>query len=948
MTQTLRRSVPANCPSGRPPQRAGILLAGALACLVAGCGALGIEPPSLARNSFASDWQAHGDRTWLGARHWANRLQDWRIADGAAECVETRPRFGMRTLHLLTHRLVERDEGSFRATVRIDAPAGDRAGSAAGLLIGAGGEAIDYRLTSQVHGTAAEDGGWVALVEADGRVRVRDFSTPVGGQGGQWTMKTGHDLSSYAEIPGVVGAGEGWGSAGPRAIDLEVIGAAYDGRRTLTIRSRDAATGALLASLQVGEVPADILEGAVALVSHRGPEDATEGYRFTDWRLDGELVAVDESRAFGPIAFVHYTVDERADGTGARLSLTAQSVPLGESDARTALLELADERGRFKPAASAVFDAPSATFHFAVEGVDPDQETPFRVRYVPLDGDGEPDTTGTFDYHGKVAATPADGDMTIALLSCQKSFTGGLKWNENGLWFPHAEVRDHVAAHEPDLLYFAGDQIYEGDLTPAIRVPEEDAILDYLHKWYRHGWSFGELTRRLPAVVVTDDHDVYHGNIWGNEGVRMEAEGVSRQDRGGYVMEPSFVNTVHRTQVAHLPPPADPSPLGVGITRYHTTLRWGGGSFAILADRMDKSPPAVLVPDGEVKNGWFQKEGFDPAEEADVPGARLLGKSQLAMLDEWGDDWGGDVWFKACLSQSPFANVATIPMDAKSGSVIPSLKVPMPGEYILGDKRAADTDSNGWPQSGRNEAVRRLRRAGAFHLTGDQHLGSTLRYGVDEFDDAGFVLSSPAVANTWPRRWYPNPDDRAPGGGIGPDAPLYTGRYLDGFGNRMTVHGIANPSQNGVEPARLHSRAPGYGIARVNRAARTVTLEAWERHMDPSGSGATPYPGWPVVVSLDDGDGRTPAGWLPDIGWDGRAVVQVVREAAGDRPAETVWTRAIDVEGRWSPAVFDADASYTLRMGPDGPAEDGAWPFERTGLRPTPERGVALFEIDLR
>ena len=80
------------------------------------------------------------------------------------------------------------------------------------------------------------------------------------------------------------------------------------------------------------------------------------------------------------------------------------------------------------------------------------------------------------------------------------------------------------------------------------------------------------------------------------------------------------------------------------------------------------------------------------------------------------------------------------------------------------------------------------------------------------------------------------------------------GRVLDGFGNRMTVLAVANPRRSGVEPARLHDRGPGYGVARVRRtesAGVELTLENWPRHVDPTAPGAGPYEGWPVVVPLD-------------------------------------------------------------------------------------------------
>lgn len=820
----------------------------------AACGPLAIEPPVRPEAGFESDWDETHDRVWISENTWANRLQDWRLVDGALECVEARPRFGMRTLHLLTQRVGGAGEGSFRTAVLVDAEEGERAGSAAGFLVGAGGAHVDPRLTTQVHGTSAEDGGFLALLGADGRVELRSFEESVKGGGkSQWAMTAQRDLGDFVALEGAALEGQGFGEGGPRPVRLDLVGARYDGRRTLTLTARDAATGDVLSTAFLDGAPESAFDGAVALVSHRGPAGAEGGYRFRDWTLLGDLVLATPEMGFGPVLFVHYTVDEEVGpGTG-RLRLTAQAGPLGDEDSRVATLELQDERGRFLQVAAAPFTPESCTFHFEVENVATDRDVPFRVRYAPLRRDG---TRGTESvYEGLVAAAPEQDEVTIGVLSCQKSYTGSLRWNESGLWFPHADVAEHVAAHEPDLLYFAGDQIYEGDLTPAIRSPHEAALGDYLTKWFRHGWSFGELTRRLPTVVVTDDHDVYHGNIWGNAGVREEGEGLSRQDRGGYVMSPEFVNAVHRTQVAHLPETRAEGPLAGGITPYHTVLRWGGGSFAILADRMYKSSPAVTVTAGDVKNGWARAEGFDAAAEADVPGARLLGADQLAMLEAWGHATRGDLWFRACLSQTPFANVATIPRDATSGSVIPSLEVPLPGAYIRGDKRAADMDSNGWPQSGRDAAVRALRAAGAFHLAGDQHLGSTLRYGVDGFDDAGVVLASPAVANTWPRRWYPDPGERQPGGAfeVGEESPL--GRFFDGFGNRMTVLAVANPSRGGVEPARLHDRGPGYGVARLRRRAEggaELVLENWPRHVDPAAEGAQPYPGWPVTVELGD------------------------------------------------------------------------------------------------
>ena len=200
-------------------------------------------------------------------------------------------------------------------------------------------------------------------------------------------------------------------------------------------------------------------------------------------------------------------------------------------------------------------------------------------------------------------------------------------------------------------------------------------------------------------------------------------------------------------------------------------------------------------------------------------------------------------WMKAVISQTIFANVATLPRGTLSGAVTPTLKVMAPGEYAEGELRVQDHDSNGWPQSGRNKALRAMRKGFAIHIAGDQHLGSTIQYGIDTFRDAGWALCVPSVANIWPRRWFP-PE---PGGNHEEGTPRNTGDYLDGFGNKMTVHAVSNPTANGIEPTAIHHRAPGYGIVTLDRDTREITFANWPRWVDPSEPDATPYPGWPIT-----------------------------------------------------------------------------------------------------
>jgi len=138
----------------------------------------------------------------------------------------------------------------------------------------------------------------------------------------------------------------------------------------------------------------------------------------------------------------------------------------------------------------------------------------------------------------------------------------------------------------------------------------------------------------------------------------------------------------------------------------------------------------------------------------------------------------------------------------------------------------ADLDSNGWPQSGRNRALRAM--GNAVHIAGDQHLASLIRHGIDEHDDGPWSFCVPSIANFYPRMWKPP----------GPASPL--GQHRDGFGNRVTVHAVANPRKTGNE---LHDGMPGYGIIRFHKRKGEVTFECWSRKGDQ-------YEGWPRTVKV--------------------------------------------------------------------------------------------------
>lgn len=851
------------------------------------------------------------ERPWVGPGFHGNRLQDWRLAGGRIECRQSAAAKPNRVLHALTTSVGSGGE-SLVLTVRlgtVDAGPLPGAGAWGGFLVGAGSPQIDHRLTALVHHRPAEDGGMIAAVDGDGRAVFIDFETNE--KAGGWGVTGALAPNECRPLDGQVQSGAGFGAARPDAVLLELDATRGDVGYQVTLIARDAADGRELSRAVLAGVPPARIDGSVAVVSHRGPEGSKNGFWFDDLAARGDAVQAHPERGFGPFWTAQYTVSRGV------LKMTAQLPPLGDGFDGEGALEFREAGGEWRPAGGAALRRPSNTMHWRIEGWGSEAwqrsgRLAYRLR-VTLPSRGE------HVFEGAIRAEP-EGDVVLAAFTGNKHFTGGIRWNHGGVWFPHAELVAAVAHHDPDLLFFSGDQIYEGDLTGAQRRPLDQAMLDYHDKWLRWCWAFQDLVRERPTICIPDDHDVYHGNLWGAGG--RAAKG---QDDGGYTMPAEFVRMVEETQTSHLPDPYDPTPVEQGIGVYYTDLRYGGISFAILEDRKFKSSATPTVPEGKVVNGWFQNPKFDPRAMADVDGAVLMGERQLAFLEDWAGDWSEGAWMKVALSQTIFANVATIPGKATSGSVLPGLKMPEPGEYPTGYKLAADTDSNGWPQTGRNRALRALRKAFAFHVAGDQHLGSFIRYGVDAYDDAGYALCVPSIANTWPRRWFPP----APGEGRKPEEPAYTGRYRDGFGNRITVHAVSNPVRSYREPTALHDRVPGYGIVRFRRATRRIEVECWPRWSDPSQPNAEQYPGWPVTVRQGEGYAREPLGHLVPIEVRGLAepVVQLVHEPTG----EVVYTRRLEGTSFKAP-VFD-EGPHTLRVG-DG--EPDGW-IELTGLELAPE-----------
>ena len=798
---------------------------------------------------FQSTWQSEPDRVWLGPDYWANPLQDWRLAGGRIECIKAAPD---RNVHLLTHQLGSQP-GALAMSVRIGRAGGENLAAGRGSFgfrIGIMGPLRDYR-NSLIGGSGLDAGA-----TADGGLFIGDLK---GARPGAVDL-SGEEVELRL-------------TAQPDGDHVRVILAAHQG-----------GSGKLLAEVSRADLSADRLTGNLALVANFGTAPGAPGqaqakakaqaktkaqtnalgrgagmFWFADWRVSGTKVELHPDRGFGPILFSQYTLSRGV------LKLTAQMPPIGARDSQTVRLQVA--RGQtWTTLAEEPIHPETRTATFRLEKWDDTQDVAYRLAYTMT-------AAGEHYWSGTIRRDPVDQPViTVADVSCN-THAG----------FPNSAFVDAMATLNPDLIAFVGDQFYESSGGyGTVRSPLDVATLDYLRKWYLHGWTWRGLTRDRPSVAIPDDHDVYHGNIWGEAGGAQ----ATTQEAGGYEMPPAWVNVVNRTQTAHHPDPFDPTPIKQGISVFYGPLCYGRISFAVIADRQFKSGPEGKVPATGSRGDHVLDEHFDP-RTADRPGLELLGERQMRFLRDWAADWRG-AEMKAVISQTVFVAMAT----THGGN-----------REVL----RADYDANGWPQTPRNAALREIRKAFALHIAGDQHLPAVVHYGVDAPKDAGVAFAGPAMNVGYPRWWEP----RVPGKNRTPGAPENMGDFVDHFGNPMTVLAVANGA---IKPRptlleQLHDRASGLALVRFDKQRRTITLECWPFLADVTQPN-TQFPGWPVTVGQLDNYARKPQAHLPRLEISGidQPVVQVIEEPSG----AIVYT--LRIAGRsFQPHVFAA-GRYTVKV----------------------------------
>lgn len=395
-------------------------------------------------------------------------------------------------------------------------------------------------------------------------------------------------------------------------------------------------------------------------------------------------------------------------------------------------------------------------------------------------------------FEGLIRKDPINkAEIKLAALSCNSNKDRG----------DRDEYVRNINTLDPDLIFFAGDQSYDHK--------------EHTAAWIKFGLQFRELFRDRPCITIPDDHDIGQGNLWGEGGKKsMRKDG----NDGGYFFHPEYVKMVERAQTAHLPDPYHKEELDQGIKAYFTNLKIGDVDFAIIEDRKFKSGPNGKIPKQGPRADHINDPNYDP-ESINLPELVLLGDLQHEFLTQWGKK--KETKMKAVLSATGFCG----------------------GAHLHGrqsNRLHADLDSNGWPQHGRNTALRLIRDAGAVHIAGDQHLPTVIHHGIDKFDDGPWAFVVPAIVNNYYSRWW-WPENEKPGEKSNDKLP-WTGHYLDGFKNKINVQAYANPDSE--------SNGAGFGFIRFNTVANEVTFECWPRNIDLTEDDVQQFQGWPVKIKL--------------------------------------------------------------------------------------------------
>ena len=781
------------------------------------------------KQKFSADFNNINDRIWVGRDFWSIPLEDWKIENGKLLCQGIVPD---SRVNILTYNLSPA-KGNFKVSARIMlVDKGDVEGSA-GLLLG-----VHDKEDPDVRAACYFGEGLKAGISLNGFAFLKDK---------QVDLPTGFDFSEVILIV----------SGNNNQLKMSISDKNGNSPDALTCKI-------------------DGINGLIALANNirmgGNQKPGNSKFAFDDIKLSGSKVIYNPENSFGPVLWTMYTLSKKT------VKLMALLPPLGENDNREISLQL--KKGElWETIESKQIEADSRTAVYKLEKWDDSIDVKYRIEYIEKGKDG---TEWPDYYEGTIRKNPAGRPLKFGGFTCQYHYG-----------FPYTPLVESVMKQNPDILYFSGDQIYEPNGGyPIKREPADVSIVNYLGKYYMFGWAFRSVMRDRPTICTPDDHDVYHGNLWGEGGIAKPG-GIISDDTRGFTQSVKMVNVVNRTQCGQLPDPYDPAPIERGMSVWYTDLIYGRVSFAIVTDRVFKTGPET-VSDWEGRKDHF-KEPRKDLSFLEKPGLILLGERQIKFLNDWITQWD-NADMKVLLSQTLFANVAT-----HHGNL----------QNIL----YGDLDSGGWPKPGRDKVIRIMRKCAAFHICGDQHVPSLVQYGLQNYRDAGWSFCTPAIAVGY-QRWFLPDELNYPVSDRPEHGYPNTGKYDDAFGNKNYVYAIGNPGKITMDKESRYNqaliRSSGYGMIIFDTDEREIEINAWRFKADVENPNPVrdQFPGWPFTISQFDNLGMGADNVLPEITLDKEdQVIQIWNESTGEL------SQILRIKGTSiKPRLHDAGI-FTLKIG---------------------------------
>jgi len=779
-------------------------------------------PSKLTKISNWEDWGKLPARRWLGSGFWGNRLQDWQIRDGKLIYTSKELKM-MKTVHSLSWQTGKALKPFYMKT-SVSLPAGAKDGFA-GFMFGAGQGRLDWRGASIISGTPGTGGGLLATIDLDGKnalhIRNNNDTGPV------------HFAKPFSDEKHVKNTSL---KTSGRDIAL-VVNALPQTNGTYSVRLScwNSNGSKLLGAVEKNGVPSEDLIGNVSLIAYGG-KVGTE-VAFTDWSVGGERFEYSKLQKFNPIAGTLYSLSNTKLKVGVQLfPLSLHQQPMPKS-----LTVSIQKKGWLGWSTLSQKNVTTDDYHTLFEIKDWDGSKPAQLRATFKDLDGE-----NYVHPFTVQAEPKPGEQVdIGTFSCMG--TNGLyaqmpniepkpgdvpigKWTPCNVWFPYGDAVKSAMNQNADIFFFTGDQIYEN--RPSLPDSGPNPQEDYLYKFLLWHWAFRDITSNHPTILQTDDHDVYHGDLFGED----KLGNTESDQHGGYHRSGEFVNMVQKTMTAQNPDAIEPTPSKrTGLNNYYTTFDYGDMSFFVLEDR-------------KFKKGAKSTDDSYPET--------YLGEIQLNHLRNW------------CETPKPGKRKCVV-----SQTIYSAMSMSGEGKFPY------DWDCNALYVKERNEIVKMIADGGAVILSGDQHLCSFSRLGytamgnekrsIDdkEYSNGPYQFTAPPAGNVFWRWFWPAPGVRE----VAPDSaefPSYVGGFRDFFGNPFTMLAVANPEREELQKQmtrlcytvtkeeaakgahlRLACKGDGFGILRFDMKNKKMIAEAWTIQGDRQ------FYGFPQIVPFGSIDG---------------------------------------------------------------------------------------------